>query len=79
MTKTDEIYLTVETMDEGTFNWPANLGTDLEQAKEIAEEIFHARNNSPLPRCDRAQMATRTIGVHANNKLYVYDGEWFDS
>lgn len=64
-----QFQLSIEPVEGPSFMHGFHLGTIESIARQIASEMFHARNKYDLP--------TRTVALLRDHKLFdVYDGVW---
>lgn len=61
--------LSIEPVEGETFQHKFHLGTNIEVARTIAAEMFHARNKWNMP--------TRTVALMKGSRMVdCYDGTW---
>lgn len=70
--------LHVMPIDAPEFQWGAHLGTDERLARQIAAEIFDARNNSPMSYDFNGRpLSTQQVKLtYRGNVAGIYDGQW---
>lgn len=69
ISQTTPFVLSIEPMEGKTFQHGYHLGTNIEVAKTIAAEMFHALNQQGMP--------TRTVALMRGDKMVdCYDGTW---